>query len=538
MSAVVSAARSQVPATAPFLSLLCRDVESLDALGSVQEPDYFHDLNLDQFVANMCGRQPWAGLQPLFWQPLPTADHVHYRQETMRECARPELQTGLREFVDGIRAVRIEQNLQAQVRYRLQKQRCLLDAAVRYCTTLAGLSKNLDDANVESDALRGLASFVTGYVNGTAFRELSADATRAHQAIDHVIYLVHVRASRIHVRRPEDEPDLGRRVADLFARFREDDQPPATAAFRGMGGFSHIDAAVLDKVAEVFTEEFSLLARFAERHAQFVDATIARVARETAFVIAWQDLAAELEARDLPLSLPEIVDEPAVTASHSYDIALATAARDLHVVHNDLAVTESARVVVVTGPNQGGKTTFARMFGQLHHLAAIGCPVPASQARVRLTDRVFVLFERREDPGTQRGKLMDDLVRMREIVDHATARSTVVLNEVFSSTATQDAVLLASRLLDVVLDRDCLAVVVTFLDELASYSPRVVSMVAEVDSHDPSRRTFRINVRPADGRAYAEAIATKYGLGRAAVADRVRVGKVPEATAGTGRGAR
>jgi DNA mismatch repair protein MutS len=534
----MSALMSAVSPTPPFLSLLCRDAASLEALGSAREPDYFHDLNLDQFVAGMCGRHPWAGLQPLFWQPLPSADHVRYRQETMRECARPELRAALRDFVDGIRAVRVEQDLQAQVRSALQKQRCLLDAAVRYCGTLASLSKNLDGAAVESEALRGLASFVSGYVEGTAFAQLSADADRAHEAIVHVTYLVHVRANRIHVRRPEEEPDLGRQVADLFARFREDDQPLATASYRGTGGFSHIDAAVLDKVAEVFTEEFSLVAAFAERHAEFIDVTIARVARESAFVIAWQDLEAELGSRNLPLSLPDVVEEPTVICSRSYDLALATGARDLQVVPNDLAVTENARVVVVTGPNQGGKTTFARMFGQLHHLAAIGCPVPAAQARVRLTDRVFVLFERREDPGTQRGKLKDDLVRMRDIVDHATPQSTVVLNEVFSSTATHDAELLASRMLDVILDRDCLAVVVTFLDELASYSPRVVSMVAEVDFQDPSRRTFNINVRPADGRAYAAAIATKYRLGRVDVADRVRAATALGGTIGAGRAER
>jgi DNA mismatch repair ATPase MutS len=182
------------------------------------------------------------------------------------------------------------------------------------------------------------------------------------------------------------------------------------------------------------------------------------------------------------------------------------------VVRNSFELNEDERLIVVTGPNQGGKTTFARMFGQLHHLASLGCPVPAHSARLGLVDDIFTLFERQEDAGSDRGKLQDDLVRMRHILDNATELSVVVLNEMFSSTTTDDALDLATRVLNPLLDRRCRGICVTFLDELADYRAGVVSMVADVDRDDPGRRLFTLSRRPADGRAYTESLVAKYQL--------------------------
>jgi len=488
------------------------------------EPPVFHDLNLDQIVARITAGRDEYDLLAFFYTPLRRVEAVEYRHEVFRDLERDEVRDAVRAFAEEMRRVRRHLVLAEKQYYRCEQERWFLDAASIYWSAVAALNNLLAQLDLASRGFRTLRRFLARYVGSERFTSTAAELHSVSEGLAQATYTLRIRGRRVSVSAYRDERDYSVEVEHTFERFRQGHVDDHLFKLPDAGSMDHVEARIADLVARLYPEAFRALDVFCTRHRDFVDPAIARFDRELQFYLAYAEHMDRLADAGLPFCYPQVGNGSKETAvEEAFDLALAAKLTDEAptIVPNDFYLRGSERVLVLTGPNQGGKTTFARMFGQLHYLAALGLPVPARSARLFLCDRVFTHFEREEDISTLRGKLEDELLRVREILNQATGDSVVILNEIFTSTTLDDAIYLGTEVLRQVISLGALGLCVTFVDELASLANATVSMVAGVDPDDPAKRTFRIERRPADGRAYALAIAAKYGLSRAALESRI-----------------
>ncbi|GAA4392816.1 DNA mismatch repair protein MutS [Tsukamurella soli] len=186
---------------------------------------------------------------------------------------------------------------------------------------------------------------------------------------------------------------------------------------------------------------------------------------ETGFYLAAARLVAALRATGSPVCRPTVRAAPGFAARDLYDpgVALCAGRRP---VGNDVEVERS--LIVVTGPNQGGKSTFLRSVGAAQLLMQAGLCVPAASFESAVHGGVATHFRRREDAGLTMGALDEELARMDRIVDTLAPRSLLLCNESFQTTNERAGAWIARNVLWALIEADHTVVCVTHLYELAA----------------------------------------------------------------------
>jgi hypothetical protein len=498
-----------------FHSILFERTEDSTKKETPEEPVFFVDLNLDQIIdAITAGRQEY-NLKPFFNTPLNDTDAIKYRQEIAQDLENEILLGNIKSFALKMGTMRRYLALVDELYYKYHKEGWFLEAVEIYCEAVTCLVHDLNLADLESRGLLAFREYMTNYANSGGFTSLQAETKRLKADLSTVDYCVLIKGNCVKVRKYASEIDYSVDVEETFAKFKQGAVKDYTAKLSIGLGMNHVEAAILDLVARLHPDIFLNLDNYYAKNRNYLDETVGIFDREIQFYVAYLEYVAKIKRAGLEFCYPQIATAcKEVYDYEGFDIALAykLITEKSSVVCNDFYLKDKERIFVVSGPNQGGKTTFARTFGQLHYLASIGCPVPGREAQLFLFDRLFTHFEREENIQNLRGKLQDDLVRIHHILNQATSNSVIIMNEILTSTTLKDAISLGKKVMERIVQLDLLCVWVTFVDELTSFSEKTVSMVSTVVPENPALRTYKIVRRPADGLAYAIAIAEKYRL--------------------------
>ena len=513
----------QVAQPMTFQSILFQDTADAPQ-EQLTAPDFFVDLNLDQIVASITARKEEYNLKPFFYVPLRNVDAISWRHEIMQDLERPRLFETLGNFTHDMRVTREHLAKAEKLRYQRQKERWFLDAADIYCTAVIRLAQDLSVPELASRGLLAFREYVTQYTASERFTLLLERTKKLTADLAAIRYTILISGSSVQARRYDGQPDYSAEVEATFEKFKQGAVKEHIFHFIDGLEMNHVEAEILTLVTRLYPEVFAALEDFYTANKDFQDSAIVRFDREIHFYIAYLEYVAQLRKTGLSFCYPRMVQETKeISSCEGFDLALAAklTKEGAAVVCNDFHLRDPERIVVVSGPNQGGKTTFARAFGQLHYLASLGCPVPGTQTQLFLFDELLTHFEREEKINDLRGKLQDDLVRIHQILERATPNSIIIMNEVFTSTTLNDAIALSKKIAAKLIALDLLCVWVTFVDELASLSEQTVSMTSTVVPDNPALRTFKVIRRPADGLAYAMAIAEKHRLTYAMIKERV-----------------
>jgi hypothetical protein len=266
------------------------------------------------------------------------------------------------------------------------------------------------------------------------------------------------------------------------------------------------DEAGARALSELEDRGLNLVANALAQSAEHVLGFFNQLCTELAFYLGCLNLHEALTAKGGSVSLPTAAPADAawLSADGLYDVALRLTIEG-EVVDNDLSA-DGKRLVMITGANQGGKSTFLRSIGLAQLMMQCGMFVGARRLRASVCEGVFTHYKREEDETMESGKLDEELARMSEIADEIAPTCMLLCNESFASTNEREGSEIARQIVRAMTDGGARVLYVTHLFDLAR---------SFHDEQDPTALFLRAE-RGSDGRRpykllEGEPLPTSYG---------------------------
>jgi hypothetical protein len=241
-------------------------------------------------------------------------------------------------------------------------------------------------------------------------------------------------------------------------------------------------------------EGMVLVARAVGEAAEHVQSFFTMLRRETGFYVGCLNLHDQLRAREASVCFPEPLAPGTATlvcrGLYEPGLRLRT---DGAVVGNDVT-GEHVPLIMVTGANQGGKSTFLRSLGIAQLMMQSGMFVPADSFTATAYRGVFTHYRREEDASMESGKLDEELARMSDLTDRLRPGALLLSNESFASTNEREGSQIARHVFRGLVSAGVTVVAVTHLYDLAStlYQGEASALFLRAERREDGSRTFRV----------------------------------------------
>ncbi|MGA7144378.1 MAG: hypothetical protein WBY47_07705 [Desulfobacterales bacterium] len=227
------------------------------------------------------------------------------------------------------------------------------------------------------------------------------------------------------------------------------------------------DEAGARTLSELKTRGINLAANALGQSADHIDNFFKMLQVELAFYIGCLNLYEQLDQMDEPISFPRpaALDERRHFFHGLYDVCLALTMKQ-KIIGNDVNADDKD-LVIITGANQGGKSTFLRSIGLAQLMMQCGMFAPAESFCSNICDGLFTHYKREEDAAMESGKLDEELVRMSVIADNIRENSLLLFNESFAATNEREGSEIARQITRALVEKRIKVFFVTHLYEFA-----------------------------------------------------------------------
>jgi DNA mismatch repair ATPase MutS len=466
-------------------------------------PVLTQDLELNTLLRAMAGADEFVfevAQQALLSGLRNDLDTILYRQAILRDCLKSPVV--VRELYDLMTAVAEETRRQCWSLSGSYPGSMLYGAVDLMETFLHTLRKlrivaEENDINFESEGFRSLFAMlkkelseeylttIKSHLQELKFRKgalLSAELGNSNEGIHYMLRKTHSKEQKWFERL------LGR--GPVSYSFRLDPRDEAGARI-----LSDMRNKGIARVARALTQS-------SDHAISFFKA----LRTELAFYVGCVNLHSELVSRGMPITFPAPMPagEPSHEFSGLYDVSLCLT-MNRGVVGNTIHA-EHKNLVIITGANQGGKSTFLRSIGVAQLMMQSGLFVGAEAFKAEICPALFTHYKREEDTTMQSGKFDEELARMSEIADHIVPNSILLFNESFAATNEREGSDIARQIVRALLEKGMKVFYVTHLYEFARSffdENNDAAIFLRAERQADGTRTFRL--------VEAEPLETSYG---------------------------
>lgn len=508
--------------------------------------DYVANLELELLSRLICPENSLNALRILI--QLSTDEEVlNYRLDILEDFLNvPQLEAVLYENVHKLYVnehVNIQKLGLADSFYALNTRLNSLKTFIECITKCHEFCQKFQD-KFRSEALKGLVEYFASVYNSEYFDEVKRETDECLRILAKGVKSVTVGINFDDMMRPVEAMLLSVSTDSIKKKGRFDwifkhldggaDRAIGRthSLYNENGGTNDLEAPLFRELKEINSEYISHLDRAIRAYFKKSTEDILTFESQMSFYIGAKRIIDAVRARGLDMCRPKYLkmEERRLNAKGVFDLSFYTqmvssdpmgSLKD-KIITNDCTMDDNGRFFVLTGANNGGKTTYSRAIGIIQVMAQAGIYVPCSSCEISPVDFIYTHFPKEEEVGLNTSRFTQECKQFKVTVDNATRYSMLLLNESIQSTTPTECVFIATELTKIFRCIGVRGVYATHLLELAKNldklnaevegDTKLVSIVTTVDTTADNKRLYRIVKSAPQEFGYAQTIYKKFGV--------------------------